>query len=51
MSSADITTVRQSKANIAGDVERVEDIDDKATTAAPFTPEEEKKYLRKIDLW
>ncbi|KAF5634685.1 major facilitator superfamily transporter ACS family allantoate permease [Fusarium sp. NRRL 52700] len=47
MSSADIT-VQQSKANLAGDVERVEDIDGKTATS-PFTPEEEKKYLRKID--
>ncbi|KAG4288460.1 hypothetical protein FPRO06_06112 [Fusarium proliferatum] len=49
MSSADIT-VQQFKANLAGDVERVEDIDGKAATTTPFTPEEEKKYLRKIDL-
>lgn len=50
MSSADIT-VQQSKASLAGDVERVEDIDGKAAMTTPFTPEEEKKYLRKIDLW
>ncbi|EWG50021.1 hypothetical protein FVEG_09359 [Fusarium verticillioides 7600] len=50
MSSADIA-VQQSKANLAGDVERVEDIDGKTATTSPFTAGEEKKYLRKIDLW
>ncbi len=33
------------------EVERANDIDRAKSAGDPFTPEEEKRFVRKIDLW
>lgn len=49
MTSEDMS-VHRATVKLAAEVEKIEDADGKAVRP-PFTPEEEKKYLRKIDFW